>query len=189
MRGLIAFVMFASLALAAKAQTFEITSRHGTICSAFSYDANLIATAAHCTYGSTSFTLSQGGQASLLARGAFDNGYLTENEKTARDVAVLTTGEVLPDPIPHTLRPARIGEIVEIVPPGFGFRECTVVAAYGDAYDIACEVRDGWSGAPIYARTRYGDRVLIGLLSGRIDNVGDGLAAMVHIQAIEDLRW
>lgn len=168
----------------AGAQTFEIEGEDGTICAAFAFDRGLIATAAHCTIQGGNYSILGGGTAMLLSRGVFESEFLTENELTAQDVALLTTFNTLPKPPRRTKRDAKVGEILEVEPPGFGYRTCRVVAQMGDAYDLACEMKAGWSGAPVYARRRFGGRVLIGLISGRIGSVGDGMAVMVHARAL-----
>lgn len=175
------------IAAQAHAQTFEIEGKDGTICAAFAFGKGLIATAAHCTIGSAVYRLPGGGTARLKNRGVFDGAFLTENERTAQDVALLATAAPLPKAPRVIQKDATLGEIVEIHPPGFGYRECRVTAKYGDAYDLACEVEAGWSGSPIYARRRLGRPVLIGLVSGRLGEEGNGMAVMVHARALRKL--
>ncbi len=188
---LIAWLAIFTPATMAGAQTFEIQGQDGTICAAFAFDRNVIATAAHCTARGDSFQvlgLAPPGEARLIARGAFDGRYLTEKQKTAVDVALLTTSLRLPRATDITVRDARIGEVLEVEPPGGGYSRCRVLARDGDAYDLDCQVSPGWSGSPIYARRKMGARFLIGMVSGRVDQVGEGIALMVHVRALAGLR-
>ena len=188
---LIAWLAILTPATMAGAQTFEIQGQDGTICAAFAFDRNVIATAAHCTAKGDSFEilgLASPGKARLVARGAFDGRYLTETEKTAVDVALLATAHQMPRATDIAMRDAGIGEVLEIEPPGGGFSRCRVLARYGDAYELACQVSSGWSGSPIYTRRQAGARFLIGMVSGRVGRVGEGIAVMVHARALAGLR-
>ncbi|OAN69845.1 hypothetical protein ABWH93_17780 [Seohaeicola saemankumensis] len=188
---LIAWLAILTPATMAGAQTFEIQGQDGTICAAFAFDRNVIATAAHCTGKGDSFQvlgLGSPGEARLIARGAFDGRYLTETEKTAVDVALLTTELRMPRATDIAMRDAGIGEVLEIEPPGGGYSRCRVLARYGDAYDLACQVSGGWSGSPVYTRRQAGARFLIGMVSGRLGRVGEGIAVMVHARALAGLQ-
>lgn len=188
---LIAWLAILTPATMAGAQTFEIQGQDGTICAAFAFDRNVIATAAHCTAKGDSFEilgLGSPGKARLVARGPFDGRYLTETEKTAVDVALLATTHQMPRATDIAMRDAGIGEVLEVEPPGGGFSRCKVLARYGDAYELACQVSSGWSGSPIYTRRQAGARFLIGMVSGRVGRVGEGIAVMVHARALAGLR-
>jgi hypothetical protein len=172
------------------AQTFEIEGSDGTICSAFAYSKSLIATAAHCTLGSQNFSVMgefYHGSASLHKSGQFENHYLNEDEKTGQDVSLLESDALLPNALKRTKRDAKLGERLIISPAGSGYRYCTVLATYGEAYDLACEVEDGWSGAPVLINTIFGGQRVIGMISGRVGQPRDGIAVMVHVRALSKL--
>jgi hypothetical protein len=86
------------------------------------------------------------------------------------------------------MRDAGIGEVLEVEPPGGGYSRCRVLARDGDAYDLDCQVSPGWSGSPIYARRKVGTRLLIGMVSGRVEQIGGGIALMVHARALAGLH-
>jgi hypothetical protein len=188
---LIAWFAILTPATMAGAQTFEIQGQDGAICAAFAFDRNVIATAAHCTAKGDSFQvlgLGSPGEATLIASGPFDGRYLTEAQKTAVDVALLSTSLRMPRATVIAMRDAGIGEVLEVEPPGGGYSRCRVLARDGDAYDLNCQVSLGWSGSPIYTRRKMGTRFLIGMVSGRVDKVGEGIALMVHVRALVGLR-
>ena len=187
---LFALLAFLTSAESAEAQTFEIQGQEGTECAAFAFDKNIIATAAHCTLGGDRFRimgLEIEGEGRVMIRGPIDGIWLTENEKTAVDVALLATDLKLPRAPRQGARNARIGEILEIHPPGGGYSRCKVLEAYGNAYDLACRINSGWSGSPIYTTNSFGPRMLIGMVSGRVDPFDAEIAVMVHVRAFSKL--
>ena len=177
--------LLACLAAPAAGQTLEVESSDGTICSAFTVRPGIVATAAHCASGGV-YKL-PGGSARLVARGDFEAPGMTESEQTAADVALLATAVPLPGPARLARRTARLGEVLEMAPPGGGYRSCAVAGRNGDSYDLYCDVREGWSGAPVFARGLFGGRIVIGMISGRVGDPGDGVAIMVHASAIRRL--
>ena len=173
------------LAAPAAGQTFEVESAGGIVCAAFTVGPGIVATAAHCASEDQYAVL--GGSAWLVARGAFDEPGLTEGEQTAADVALLATGVPLPRPVRLARRTARLGEVLEMAPPLGGYRSCAVAGRNGQAYDLYCEVEEGWSGSPVYVRGLFGRRLVIGMISGRVGDPGDGVAIMVHARSIQRL--
>lgn len=171
----------------AAAQTFEIEGEDGTICAAFAYAPRYVATAAHCTLAGQTYGLSIGGTASLVARGDFDARNRTESQRTAEDVALLKTSRALPRPARIATRDPRLGEVLRIYAPGSVFQDCIVSARMGDAFDLDCGVRAGWSGAPVFTKRRIGKPQLIGIVSGRVGDVSDRLAVMVHARVLQRL--
>ncbi len=147
--------------------------------------AGIVATAAHCA--SEEDYAIFGGSAWLVARGAFDEPVLTEREQTAADVALIATGVPLPRPVKLARRTARLGEVLEMAAPDGGYRSCAVAGRNGPAYDLYCEVEERWSGAPVYVRALFEPRLVIGMISGRVGDLGDGVAIMVHARSIQRL--
>ncbi len=171
-------------------QVFRLTTPEGLFCSAFSAGNGAVVTAAHCIGASRSGTLTdaRGGPA-IRVGNARVNPVWEMSRTFGTDAAVLASQwqGLAGTGIPFLSRPLVAGEVLTLMTPSSGERDCPVLGQSGPWIELACRVDDGWSGAPLILRSSNG-AAIAGILSGRGNYDGQrGLAEASHASAVAAL--
>jgi hypothetical protein len=173
-----------------KASVFWLTTPEGLRCVAFSVGQGRVVTAAHCIGASRSGTLTNTVDSSAIDVGrAVINPAWAMSPRVGTDAAVLREediGAIATRPVKFLNRSLRPGEVLTLITPSKGEKQCAVLGQSGPWIELSCLVEDGWSGAPLVLKDKD-ELVVAGILSGRGTNGQRGLAEASQASAARAL--
>lgn len=175
---------------AAPIRVFWMTTPEGLRCTAFSVGEGRVATAAHCIGASGSGTLTDAASGQVIpVAGARVNPAWPISRTIGTDAAVLQAQDaqgLAGGRAVFVSRAVMRGDVLTLVTPDSGERQCPVLGQSGAWIELSCRVEDGWSGAPLLFRDEDG-ATIAGILSGRGTEGQRNLAEVSHASAVEVL--
>ncbi len=169
----------------------DVRTANGLQCNGFLSGAGQVLTAAHCLSGSGapgSVTFADGSRVAAQPNGVNQAWSMASGDpqrQSGLDVGRMRISPVSGGPRPRFLqREFQPGEMVELLAERGGVsRPCSVLGQTGSLVEVRCQVREGWSGAPILVRDGS-TTCVAGLLSGMGQGALSSIAVASHASVV-----